>query len=165
MKLDYLLINTYKDKESGLSGMVFTILLASFVAGILNYNRPVVQKSAAVSAEIRNDIVTFRRMIKNGMSCPMSLPVNPKKNCRDKQAIDIKSENGNVMISSNNGKGSVFGKWHLRAKCVTNPVQKVVIEASLRSKRGKLIKNPLNGSQVNWTDIFSSRIYRSHKRS
>ena len=93
----------------------------------------------------------------------MTLPVYPRSKCKNNTPVDVRSSNGNIIIASNGGAGSRFGKWYLRARCVDDPVRKVVIEASLRSKKGKLIKSPSTGSVVDWTDIFSSDIYAAEK--
>ena len=152
-----------QEKESGISGMFFVILLASFAMVLINYSRPLVQKKVMISGELRNDLDTYRRMISMGLSCPMSLPVYPRLNCKENTPVDIRSSNGNIIIASNGGAGSRFGKWYLRARCVEQPVRKIVIEASLRSKKGELIKSPLNGTKVDWTDVFSSKIYAVEK--
>ena len=94
------------------------ILLASFATILLNYSRPLIQSKVMLSGELRNDLDTYRRIISKGLSCPMTLPVYPRSKCKNNTPVDVRSSNGNIIIASNGGAGSRFGKWYLRARCV-----------------------------------------------
>ena len=63
-----------QEKESGISGMFFVILLASFAMVLINYSRPLVQKKVMISGELRNDLDTYTCYADQGIGIILKRP-------------------------------------------------------------------------------------------
>ena len=124
--------------EQGMSLVEIMISIALMSMLALSASKLLVANQYALKAvDLKVDLTAIKRMIGQNIDCKASLPDVPTQACQLPQFIDLKTENGRILVANNGKAGTRIDEWLIRSRCSVK-AERIVIEYKPFRKNIKL---------------------------